>query len=181
MVMNYADIYDSIEEKIPIQDWYTPGWNANSDGTTITVYRDDWIGDDELEACFYSYGQGEDPEQNPIVLSIHLGEILDSKSEKMHELEERIQDELKPLIGWEIVKEDDLFARKEFPSDPLTLQPRLLEEFKKLEPIARRIDQMLGYVEDDQDVEVDLTEEQSEDDTGEAEETDETEEAEAAG
>lgn len=157
MVMNYADIYESIDDKILVQDWYTPEWNADSDGATITVYRDDWVGDDELEACFYSFGQGEDPEQNPIVLSIHLGGVLDSQSEKMDELEDRIQEELKPLIGWEIVKEGDVFARKEFPSDPLTLQPRLLEEFKKLEPIAYRIDQLLGYVEDDQDVEAEAT------------------------
>lgn len=152
MAMNYADIYESIEGKIPVQDWYSDEWNADSDGATITVYRDDWIGDDRLEACFYSFGQGEDPEQNPIILTIHLGGALDSQNEKMHELEERIQEDLKPLIGWEIVKDDDIFARKKFPSDPLTLQPRLLEEFKKLEPIAHRIDQMLGYVEDNQDV-----------------------------
>ncbi|MFB6347114.1 MAG: hypothetical protein ABEK50_15430 [bacterium] len=167
MVMDYSDIYESIEGKIPVQDWYTPEWHADSDGATITVYRDDWIGEDELEACFYSFGQGDDPEEHPIVLSIHLGEVLESHSEKMHELEDRIQEELKPLIGWEIVKEGDLFARKEFPSDPLTLQPRLLEEFKKLEPIAKRIDQMLGYLEDSQDVDVDSSDEQPENDEAE--------------
>ena len=167
MVMNYGDIYESIEGKVVIQDWYTPEWNVDADGATITVYQDDWVGDDELEACFYSFGQGDDPEQNPIVLSIHLGGILDSQNEKMEELEERIQEELKPLIGWEIVKEGDLFARKEFPSDPLTLQPRLLEEFKKLQPIAHRIDQMLGYVEDSQDVEA-ATADTEENDTEEA-------------
>jgi hypothetical protein len=153
MVIDYSDIYASIDEKIPAQDWHSPQWHSKSDQDTLTLYRDDWREDDELEACFYSYGQGEDPEQNPIVLEIHLGGVLDSKNEKMDELEERIQEELKPLIGWEILKDEDLFARKEVPSEPLSLQPRLLEELKKLEPIAYRIDQMLGYVEDDQDVE----------------------------
>lgn len=152
MVMNYGDIYSSIEDKIPAQDWYTPAWHTNVDEDSITVYRDEWIEDDKLEACFYSYGQGDDPEQNPIILEIHLGGVLDSQNEKMEELEKRVQEELKPLIGWEVLKEGELFARKEFPSDPLTLQPRLLEEFKKLEAIAYRIDQMLGYVEDDQTV-----------------------------
>lgn len=152
MVMDYSDIYDGIEDQVPAQDWYTTTWHVNTEGDSITLYRDDWVQNDKLEAYFYSYGQGKDPEQKPIRLEIHVGGVLDSQNEKMNELQDRIQDELKPLIGWEILKEGDLFARKEFPSDPLTLLPRLLEEFKKLEPIAHRIDQMLGYEEDDQDV-----------------------------
>jgi hypothetical protein len=154
MVIEYSDIFVGVDEKLPAQDWHTPAWHSTTEDDSITVYRDDWRRDNELEACFYSYGQGKDPEQNPVVLEIHLGGVLDSKNEKMEELEERIQEELKPLIGWEVVKEGDLFARKELPSDPLTLRPRLLEELKKLEPIAYRIDQMLGYAEDDQEVEV---------------------------
>jgi hypothetical protein len=147
MVIDYEDIYESIDETVPVQDWYTSEWNSSYGGDSLTVYRDDWREGDELEACFYSYGQGEDPEQNPIVLEIRLGGVLDEQDEKMAELEDKIQEDLKPLIGWEIVQEDELFARKELPSDPLTLQPRLLEEFKKLEPIAYRIDELLGYAE----------------------------------
>jgi len=149
MVIDYSDIYSSIDEKIPVQDWYSPEWHSNAEADTLTVYRDDWRQGEELEACFYSYGQGKDPEQNPIILEIHLKEVLNSRSEKMEQLEENIQEDLKPLIGWDVLKEDDLFARKELPSDPLTLQPRLLEEFKKLEPISYRIDELLGYAEEE--------------------------------
>ncbi len=147
MVINYVDIYESIDENIPVQDWHTPEWNSTYEEDSITLYRDDWREGDELEACFYSYGQGEDPERNPIVLEIRLGGVLNEQSEKMGQLEDKIQEDLKPLIGWEITQEDDLFARKELPSDPLTLKPRLLEEFKKLEPIAYQIDELLGYAE----------------------------------
>jgi hypothetical protein len=154
MVIEYSDIFVGVDEKIPVQDWHTPAWHSTTEEDSITVYRDEWREGDELEACFYSYGQGKDPEKNPVILEIHLGGVLDSKNEKMQELEERIQEELKPLIGWEVVKEGDRFARKEIPSDPLTLRPRLLEELKKLEPIAYRIDQMLGYAEDDQELDV---------------------------
>jgi hypothetical protein len=149
MVIDYEDIYESIDENVPVQDWHTPEWHSSYEGDSITLYRDDWREGDELEACFYSYGQGEDPEQNPIVLEIRLGGVLDAQNEKMDELEEKIQEDLKPLIGWEVVQEDDLFARKELPSDPLTLKPRLLEEFKKLEPIAHQIDDLLGYAQEE--------------------------------
>ncbi len=154
MVVEYADIFTSVDEKIPAQDWYTPAWRSSANGDTIKLYRDDWRSGDELEAYFYSYGEGEDPEQHPVILEIRLSEVLGNRVERMEELEERIQDALKPLIGWKLKKEGEVFARKELPSDPLTLSPRLLEEFKKLEPIAYRIDQMLGHTEEEQQIEV---------------------------
>lgn len=148
MVMNYADIYASIEAKLNKQDWYTDEWNSNLEEDAVRVFKEEWIGEDGLELYFESYGQGDDPEQNPIILSIKFGESLDEISNKMEMLENRIQEELKPLIGWKPVMDENTFVRKELPSDPLTLQPRLLEEFKKLDSIAFRIDQMLDYAPD---------------------------------
>lgn len=145
--MNYDDIYVSVHSELPKQDWYTDDWSVTQTEDSITVYRDEWTQNEDLEIYFHSHGQGDDPEENPIILSINFGQALQDQDKKMEELEDRIQDELKPLIGWEMVHGTDVFARKELPSDPLTLQPRLLEEFKKLEPIAYRIDQMLGYIE----------------------------------
>jgi len=144
MVVEYEDIYESARKQIPEQDWSGPEWTARQDGTSIQVYKQNWNNEHGEGIYFHSYGQGDDPEQNPIILEIVFGEDIQNSVERKEELRERIGEDMKSLIGWEDSEDKSIFLRKELPSDPLTLLPRILEELKKLEIIGQRIDEMLA-------------------------------------
>ncbi len=151
-MINYADIYMQIQEEILKQNWYTPEWEAFSPPgeASIHVYRDNWTVDGEKGIYFESFGQGEDPEDEPVILRLLFSRHVEDRKAKMERFEDLIELDMKPLIGFEIVRDEDVFMRKELPSDPLTLIPRLLEELTKLQPIAFRVDQLLGDAPDDE-------------------------------
>jgi len=147
MVMDYADIYRSVAELIPDQDWYDPAWRVRQSGDAIEVFREGWVsskGDSRL--LFRSFGQGEDPEQKPVVMEIRFGPEIEEPDRHRGDLLEALEELIRPLIGWHEGEDPRLLLRKELPSDPLTLQPRLLQEFKMLEPLARAIDEYLAGV-----------------------------------
>ena len=144
MVVDYTDIFESARKQIPQQDWSGPEWTARQKGTSIQVFKQNWKNQNEEGIYFHSYGQGDNPEQNPIILEIIFGENIENPEEKKKELRERIGEDMKSLIGWEEPEDDSIFLQKELPSDPLTLLPRILEELKKLEIIGQRIDEMLA-------------------------------------
>lgn len=151
-MINYADLYMQIQEEVPKQNWYTPDWEIFSppEEASLQLYRDNWRVDGELGIYFDSFGQGEDPESNPVVLRLMFSDAVEERDEKMKRLEDMSEIDMKPLIGFEILREEDVFMRKELPSDPLTLIPRILEEFTKLQPVAFRVDQLLGNAPDDE-------------------------------
>lgn len=144
MVVEYANIFQGVQEQIPEQDWTDDTWNTSHEGTRVSVYRESWVNDENNGIYYRSYGKGEDPEQEPIILELVLGDALDDRDEIREQLNDRLEGDMKDLIGWSRPDDDDVFMRKELPSDPLTLLPRLLEEFKKLEIVSQRIDETLG-------------------------------------
>lgn len=144
MVVEYSDIYDSVKEQIPEQDWTDRTWTTRVDGASVEVFRTAWGNEAGEGIYYYSYGQGDDPEQEPIILELVLGDAVENREQKKDELRDRLEGRMKDLIGWEETDDDRVFMRKELPSDPLTLLPRLLEEFKKLEVVSNQINDVLG-------------------------------------
>jgi hypothetical protein len=144
MVVDYSNIFDGVQEQIPQQDWSDESWSAISDddSDSVRVFRDPW-GEEAGGIHYHAYGQGEDPEQAPILFELVLGEDVDSPEAIQSSLSERLEGDMKELIGWTRPDDERVFMRKELPSDPLTLLPRLLEEFKKLEVVSNRVDEVL--------------------------------------
>ncbi|MFB6355714.1 MAG: hypothetical protein ABEJ65_04285 [bacterium] len=144
MVIEYTDIFTRAASEIPRQDWYTENWKVHQEDDSLELFRANWKNENHGGIRFHTYGQGDDPEQSPIMLELKVGDDVDNREQKISDVEDRMVEVMKPLIGWEVINEGDVFMRKELPSDPLTLMPRLLEEFKKLEAIADEIDAMLS-------------------------------------
>jgi len=141
LVVDYSNIFESVKEQIPEQDWSDRSWSTIHEGTSVQIFRDSW-GDSAGEGIhYYCYGQGDDPEQNPIILELVLGDEVEEREATANELSDRLEGDMKDIIGWVRPEEEDVFMRKELPSDPLTLLPRILEELKKLEVVSRRIDE----------------------------------------
>jgi hypothetical protein len=144
MVVDYSNLFQSVKKQIPEQDWSDETWTTNHDGTSVNVYRESWVTDGQNGVYYRSYGQGDDPEQEPIMLELVLGDQLEDRELFEETLNDRLQGDMKDLIGWSYPDDIEVFMRKELPSDPLTLLPRLLEEFKKLEIVSQRVDETLG-------------------------------------
>ncbi len=151
MVMDYTDIYASIQDQIPRQNWYSDEWIHRQDEDNIWLHNERWEAEGEPMIWFHSFGQGEDPEQQPLILDFDVGRQFPDREEFLADLDEEIAPRMRPLIGWEPGPEDDpdIWQRKELPSDPITVVPRVLEEFTKLQPIARSVTEMFsGWMED---------------------------------
>lgn len=144
MVMDYSDIYQSVARMLPDQDWWSPEWHVRQSGDAIEVFRENWRKNDGEPFLLYrSYGQGKDPEQQPIVMEIRFGSSGLEPDAHRDALLDDLEPLIRPLIGWHEGEDDRLLLRKELPSDPLTLQPRLLQELKLLEPLAYAVDDYL--------------------------------------
>lgn len=145
MVMDYGDIFTSVCDRVENQNWYRDGWHATTEEDNVWLFDQDWHRKDDVLVWFHAYGQGDDPEENPIRLDISVVDYLPDRQEFLDELDQDLAPRMKPLIGWEPAPDEEpaVWRRKEFPSDPITVPSRLLEEFAKLQPIAHDITERL--------------------------------------